>query len=137
MLNVQSVGADSEGVFSAYADIVYNEDAASVAGDIVHSSTYGNGTFSDISVAGLINEAGGTDGLQELGDGVFEVLRVPMQIANLPVGTVVEFDTNDSDAASIRATTAFGNNEEISPNDQTYSGTSVMIAAVDEVMAEE
>lgn len=145
VLRVQGTGDGSQGVFSAFADIVYNPDTVTLAGDVVHDPTYNAGVNAEVDVAGLINEAGGSDGLTPLGSGVEEVLRVPMTIANVPAGTTIAFDTNFSEGGVVRATTIFGNNNELPQSRQGFSGTSVTVATpqaalnavVDAVFAED
>ncbi len=127
VMNVQTVGTGSPGVFSAYADVVYDPNAITISGTVVHSSTYPNGPHADVGTPGIIDEAGGTDGVSILGDGVFEVIRVPMTVGNLPVGTELAFATNDADADSIRDTTIFNSDEAVDAIDLVFSATSVTV----------
>jgi len=145
VLNVQGTGGGSAGVFAAFADIVYNPDTLTLAGPVNHSDTYANGANSDLTVDGIIDEAGGSDGLSPLGDGVLEVLRVPVTIANVPAGTTIAFATNTADDPTQRATLIFGINVPLDPSQVEFGSTSVTVtsptaaanAAVDAVFAEE
>ena len=114
VLSVQDTRAtDPTGVFSAFADIVYQSDLVSVAGDIVHSATYPSGTSGDTSVTGIIDEAGGVDGLSELGGEVIEVLRIPMTIGDVADGTEIFFATNEADNLVTHPTLRFRDTVEL------------------------
>ncbi len=89
VLSVQDVSSSQPGVFSAYANINYPSDSVSVAGTVTHSSTFNGGTHADTTTAGLIDKAGGVDGLSPLGGAVFEVLRVDMMVSADASGTIV------------------------------------------------
>lgn len=58
---------NADGVFSAYVDVTYDENLATVNPPLNHSATYPNAPKGDIDTPGLIDEAGGIDGLTALG----------------------------------------------------------------------
>lgn len=96
------------GVFAAYLDIDYPATAASVSGAIQYGDDYPNGQSGATNVPGLIDEAGGFDGIDRLGGDEGLLLSIPMQAvqpgsitfvpnqADLqPEHAVLLFDLND------------------------------------------
>ncbi len=131
VLSVQDTRAtDPTGVFSAFTDIVYLSDFVSVAGDITHSATYPSGTSGDTSVAGIIDEAGGVDGLSELGGDVIEVLRLPMTVSDQIVdGTVITFSTNEADNLTTHPTLRFRDDTELPATEIDFGTLSLTVGA--------
>lgn len=132
LLQVQTVQDGSPGAFAAYADILYNPGTATVASGAVHADPYTNGTSADTAVAGVIDDAGGFDGLSVLDNAVYEVLRVPMTIGNLPAGTVVPFEAvsfaSNSGPNATFDTLIFGSNTPVPSSEISYSGASVTVS---------
>jgi hypothetical protein len=80
-----------------------------VNGSITHSSTYGAGLSGDTDTAGRLDEAGGTDGLNDLGGDPIEVIRVSFVVGNdVTAGTVLHFATNETEDQIQHATLVFG-----------------------------
>ena len=131
VLSVQDIRAtDPTGVFSAFADIVYQADLVSVAGTIVHSATYPSGTSGDTAVAGLIDEAGGVDGLSELGGELIEVLRVPLTVStDLVDGTSIFFATNEADNMTTHPTLRFRDTVELPATEIDFGTLSLTVGA--------
>ncbi len=109
VLITQDIRSSATGVFSAYADIVYESVLVMVDGAPDHSSTYGAATSAGLSEAGLINEAGGVDGTSFLLGAAFDVVTIPMSVASdLAVGTVISFGTNPTEDQTQHPTLLFG-----------------------------
>ena len=127
ILSTEDLTATPTGVFSAFADIVYQTEMVSVNGDVVHSDTYPSGTNADL-LAGLIDEAGGVDGITDLGAGVFEVLRVPMIAAdNLADGTPITFGTNPTENLVTHPTLLFGDTDNVAPSEIRYGTLDLVV----------
>ena len=107
-LFVQDRTASPRGAFSAYADITYPAAFVSVSGPIVHSSTYGAGLSGDTNTTGFVDEAGGVDGISDLGGDPIEVLHVMFVVGNdVAVGFVLHFATNPTEDDVQHITTLF------------------------------
>ena len=68
-----------DGVFAAYTDVTFDASLATTTGTVVHADPYTNFRSGDVSTPGLIDEAGGFDGLDPLGESERLVFSVPMQ----------------------------------------------------------
>ncbi len=129
VLSVEDISANPTGVFSAYADMYYMSDFVSVNGTPIHSAVYPSGTSADTSVAGIINEAGGVDGIEELGGDVLEVVRIPMIVSNdVAGGTTISFTTGEADDPITHPTLMFGNNAN-TPLSEIVFGTFTLTVA--------
>lgn len=108
LLNVyaQQVGGydspEKAGVFAGYLDVTYNDSLASIAGDVVHSDLYSNGTSADLSTSGLMNDIGGfssaaDEGLLPTPPGVEEqiLFTVPMSATAPGMLEIVGGESND------------------------------------------
>ncbi len=108
---VQDISGNDDGLFSAYADIGYSSEFVRVTGAVVHSSTYGAGTSGDTAAPGLIDEAGGTDGVSPLGGDEREVLRVRMQV--IRDGGPAFFFTDIADNGILHPTLLFDTTDNV------------------------
>ncbi len=106
VLSVQDIRDEATGVFSAYSDVAYLAGMLT-PGAITHSSTYGAGTSSSLATAGLVDELGGSDGINPLGDPVFEVARVRMTVSSDASGTL-QFTANPTEDPIQHLTALFG-----------------------------
>ena len=108
-------GVDAVGVFSAYPDVTYDSSLVSVAqgASVVHADPFDDGTFSDISVPGLLDEPGGFN-RGATGDGSEELLWQLDMVADAP--GVVTFQTDHADELPARH---FLGNDDITPIDPT------------------
>ncbi len=107
-LYVQDRTASPRGAFSAYADVTYPAEFVAVNGPIVHSPTYGAGLSGDTNTTGLIDEAGGVDGISNLGGAPIEVLRIAFVVrSDVAVGSVLHFATNQTEDDVQHITTLF------------------------------
>jgi len=64
---VDDLRDDGQGVFSAYLDLTYDKDLASVAGTLEFSDAYSGAQKGDAATAGRIDEVGAIAGLAPLG----------------------------------------------------------------------
>ena len=135
VLVVQDIrAADPTGVFSAFTDIVYQDIFVSVAGDVVHSTTYNQTTSAGLDTSGLIDEAGGLDGLSPLGGDPLDVLTVPMMVSdNLVDGTSVSFGTNPTENQEQHPTLLFGGTDELEPSVLEFGTLTVVVSSGAEV----
>ncbi|MCA9149410.1 MAG: hypothetical protein KDA92_08935, partial [Planctomycetales bacterium] len=76
---IQDLTDEGAGVFAAYADVTYPADAASVTGAITYGVDFPNGQSGDITVAGLVDEVGGFDGLDRIGPNEAMLFSIPMR----------------------------------------------------------
>lgn len=121
---VADVRAVPEGVFSAYLDVEYDPSlAAADPASIIHFTPYGDALSADFSSPGLIDEAGGLDGLTPTGGGNFELFSVEMQALAPGLLTI---SANASDEA-VHAVTAYGINTGIPASEQVFQSTTVSV----------
>ena len=123
VLSVQDVSAAPTGIFSAFADIVYEEHLILVDGPAVHSEVYNAGTSAGLNSTGLIDEAGGVDGISELGGELLEVLRIPMIVGIVPFGTTIHLGTNEADNMITHPTLVFGQESELPSTEISFGHT--------------
>ena len=83
--DVRSTSPD--GVFSAYLDVVYSDNAMLVSEQLSFNEIYANQRSGDLSTAGVIDEAGAFDGLAPLGPD--ELLLFSASFVAGGVGTMV------------------------------------------------
>lgn len=105
-LFIQDTRADPLGAFTAHVDLVYPDELASV-GAVTHSSTYGTLPFSSTAMAGLVDELGGTDGIDALGGDQFEVARVAFTVSADATG-LLHFTLNEVENMAQRGTLLVG-----------------------------
>ncbi|MCP4195300.1 MAG: tandem-95 repeat protein [Planctomycetaceae bacterium] len=115
------------GVFSAYLDITYDDNAVSVNGDVEFSSNFQNVQFSDLNTAGLIDDTGATADTTPLGSGEFLLMSIPM-IADGSGNA--EFTADPADNLPSRETTLHGLGVGLSPDQMVFEGTSLEIASM-------
>ncbi|MFV2069608.1 MAG: Ig-like domain-containing protein, partial [Pirellulales bacterium] len=133
--SVQDVRLDPEGVFAAYLDVTFDASLASINGPIEHGADYPNAPSGDLSVAGLIDEVGGADGLgfpAGTGGDVRELFSITMTATQ---SGDVTFDPDAADDLS-HAVLVFGENVavplsqvEFVPTTLSISGPAFMNAA--------
>jgi cyclophilin family peptidyl-prolyl cis-trans isomerase len=77
---VQDIRQNPKGVFAAYLDVTYDASRVSVVGEsIVYGAPYENGQSGDLSVPGLIDEAGAFAGFTQTGGAEKFLLSVRMK----------------------------------------------------------
>lgn len=108
-----------DGVFAAYIDVLYDSDLVSVNGPIEYGEAYPNQQSGDVSVPGLIDEAGAFDGLSPLGPDEQLLFRVPMVANN---AGVVDFTSNAADVLPAHDILLFNVSQPV-PVDEVEYGT--------------
>jgi len=99
-------GSDAAGVFSSYVDATYDSTIAIPTGPITHADLFANGTSGDLSVLGLVDEAGGFGGS-------FSLLAPgePQLVWSLPMTAIapgrIEFTSNLADDLPTHETLLF------------------------------
>lgn len=124
---VQDIRTSPTGVFSAFVDANYPSALVSTTGAIDHSSTYGGGTSGSLATLGLIDEAGGVDGLSALGGARFEMFRVPMQAGT--TGGIADFTLDEADNVGAHPTALFGQDDALPASLIRFTGASLTITA--------
>lgn len=112
------------GIFAAFVDVNYPANLVSVTGPIEHLAPYNSITNGNTSTAGLIDEAGGSDGLSPLGPNRQTVFRVPMVAGNVP-GTV-SFTSDGVEDQLQFGLLAYLDNRTV-PNQQIVFGTASVV----------
>lgn len=123
-LFVEDLQAVPTGVFSAFADMIYQVGAVAVAGEIVHSSVYSAATSGLTNQSGLVDEAGGLDGLNFLGGGAMEVWR--LRFRALQSGTFV-FTSDPTEDMVQHGTLVFGEQDEKPVDELSFGSASITI----------
>lgn len=121
-------GVQSQGVFAAYLDVLFDPRLASVRGTdpVELSSEYDNAPSGLTTTAGLIDELGGTSGdLSPVGGGEFLVATVDM-VALRPGTLVVASDAADDSGHDVLV---YGNDSEIPATEVEFGSVSLSIAA--------
>jgi hypothetical protein len=111
---VQDLSPVAGGIFAAYLDVVYPGTAASVNGQITYGDDFPNGRSGSTSVAGLIDEVGAFDGLDQLGPNEALLFSVPMRADQ--AGTFT-FSTNPADVLPQHNVLLFDRDDPV-PTDQ-------------------
>ena len=121
MQDLRSIAtATTGGVFAGYLDVTYTASLASITGPIEHSPDYNIAAFGDTSVPGLIDDAGGADGLDQKGNVEIELWRIPMRSSETP--GVIQFASDPADDLVQRAVLVFLDNRR-TPEQQIVYGT--------------
>ena len=118
------IRATPRGVFSGYADIVWQDELVTAVGPFTYSPQYPNVHTGDFSTANLIDEAGATAGFSELGGGQFLVFSLPMTASN--AGTLT-LSADPADNSPHTDTLLFGINESINPELIIYDSLQLQI----------
>ena len=119
--------ADPQAVFSGYADIAFDPDVLRVDG-IVHDEDFQNGTTGTIdNGAGLVEEVGGTDGMEPVAD-----MRVfTLQMTAVGAGPAqITANPAESDLSQI---VAFGIDEDLRQQ-ATYGTAPVQVDAMELIL---
>ncbi len=121
---VADVTTQPFGVFSAFLDVLYDQQLVMTDGNVTFGSAYPNGHNSNLATPGLIDETGGVAGLSDLGGGEFLLFRVPMQA--LATGTAL-FESNAADQLPLHETLRFGPVMDVEADDMLFGSTSLTI----------
>ena len=121
-----------DGVFAAFTDIAFDPSLAVVADPIIFAPAYSNGTSGIVSTPGLIDEAGGFDGLDPLGPGALLVFTVPMQA--VATGTVT-FTADPAEVSPAHDILLFDEADAIPANQADYGSTTLTIGGLTEPVA--
>ncbi len=114
-----------DGVFAAYADLLYDDARVALDGAIQYGQEYPNVPSGNTSVAGLVDELGGVAGMNELGASRFLVARLPMVATGS--GTVY-FSTNQADNLPSNDTLLYdADPSTVPPSQIAYGSTSMEI----------
>ncbi len=113
----------AEGVFAAYLDIEF-QSGLIAASDLEYDLPYENVLTGDITVDGLINEAGAVAGLQTLGADEYFLLRVPF-LARAP--GAVNFVGNPADVLPQHHVLRFGSDTPIDPGVVDFGQADLLI----------
>ena len=123
-VSVQDIRDEPTGVFAAYVDVTYDPRLMSVTDNVYHSPTYGAAVGADVTVPGLINEAGGIDGNVSLGGAEFDVFRVLMSADRIGVATI---ELNPADNTIQHPTIVFGREAHVLPDETIFVPTRLEI----------
>ncbi len=121
------LAADDGGVFSAFADVVYDSSLVSVSGNLEIATLYASASSGTTTTPGLLDEVGGVDGLSPFGTDPTEVARIQMTAGATP--GVANFATDFADDAVQHPTLVFGLGTEIPRNLVDYGSASLTIAS--------
>lgn len=116
-------GGSDAGVFSAYADVVWNAAKANATGSLVYGSSYTSARSGVVS-AGLIDEVGGTASLSPLGPGEFELFKIQMQATQS--GTIT-FSSNPADNNSARPVLLYNLSDDQLTDQTRYGSVSLNV----------
>ncbi|MEO8497240.1 MAG: dockerin type I domain-containing protein [Planctomycetota bacterium] len=83
-----------QGVFAAFADLVYDSHLATVAGSITYGDSFPNVHEGDATEPGLVDEVGAVADVEPMGAGEFLLFSIPFTATG--IGTV-QFETNAAD----------------------------------------
>lgn len=122
---VKDLRDSAEGVFSAYLDILFDASLVAVNGSITHGSVYSNGTSGDVSVDGIVDEAGGF-ATSLTGSGGSESLLMSIPFRALSAGNV-SFVADSADLSPSHDVGVYGSNDAVPASLTRYLGTSLEI----------
>jgi hypothetical protein len=124
---VQDLRPEPEGAFAAYLDVLYNEVLVSAGETIIPGPEYPNATSGSTSTPGLIDEAGGADGLG-LPAGAEEV---PLLLLSVPFSAdalgEVTFTGDPADLSPAHDVLLFGRTSPVPTGRIAYGTTSITV----------
>lgn len=123
---VEDSSSDPRGVFSAYADLLYNESLVAADGELEYGSEYPNNREGELTSGGLIDEVGAFAGTQELGGGEFLLFKLSMQAIH---GGTAVFESEAADELPAHELLRFGGDFHVQPEEVQYGATSLTIDA--------
>lgn len=112
-----------DGVFAAYMDVFYTNNAAT-DGDPEFNSIYPNGQRFDLSEPGLIDEIGAFDGFDPVGGGEILFFSIPFVADN--IGTIV-FESDPADDLPSNDVLLFNRDDAVPEELIDYGTTSITI----------
>lgn len=121
---VADVAPEPYGVFSAFLDVMYDEQLVAVDGALSYGDAYPNSRVGDLSTFGIIDEAGAVAGTEELGGGEYLLLSVPMQA--IFSGTA-NFTSNPADNLPVHELLRYAPDFEVDFDEVIFGSTSVVI----------
>ena len=113
-----------QGVFSAYADVLYDAGLVSVGGPIETGPAFPNGSSGNALTPGIIDEIGSFDGLMPADLGPLLLFSVPFTADAM--GTA-EFQLDPADILPLHETAVFGADIRVPPEAQRFVGASLEI----------
>jgi VCBS repeat-containing protein len=122
---VEDLRDSAEGVFSAYLDISFDSSLVAVNGSITYGSAFSNGNSGDVSVAGIVNEAGGFSGsLTGSGGSESLLMSIPLRAVSSGTANLVADSADQSPAHDVGV---FGSDDAVAASLIHFLGTSVEI----------
>lgn len=113
-----------QGVFSAYADVLYGADLVSVSGPIETGPAFPNGASGNSSTPGIIDEIGSFDGLMPADLGPLLLFSVPFTADAIGM---TEFNLDPADILPTHETLVFNADVRVPPEAQRFVGVSLEI----------
>ncbi|MCA9212008.1 MAG: S8 family serine peptidase [Planctomycetales bacterium] len=108
---VTDTRSNPRGLFAAYVDVTYNAGVVEVVGDISHGTTYDKVVSGNASVAGLIDEVGGTTSIVAGLDGKqYLLFNVPMRATGFGNAN---FATDSADHIPASQVLLFGSDDAV------------------------
>ena len=121
-----------DGVFSAYLDVVYSENAMLVSDELSFNEIYANQQSGDLSTAGLIDDAWAFDGLSPLGPE--ERLLFSASFIADGVGTM-QFSSDPADLLPAHEVLLYNFDDPVQPEFISYGSVEVAIEQGDPPIA--
>jgi len=107
----------ADGVFAAYADLLYDANLTVLTGAIEFGEEYQNGQEGNVSVAGEVDELGAFSNIPTLGDSRYLLARLPMRATE--IGTAA-FTTNQADILPAHDTLVYFGSQPVTPGEISY-----------------
>ena len=121
---VEDLRETPRGAFSAYLDVVWNDNRVEATGPLTYGTAFPNVHTGDTSNGNLIDEAGGTGGFSELGGGQFLVFSVPMRAVS---SGAVTLEAESADNSPHTDTLLFGTNTAIDPDVIVFNSVELQV----------
>ena len=121
---VADIAAQPYGVFSAFLDVLYDQQLVTMDGTVTFGSDYPNGHNSNLSTPGLVDETGGFAGTTDLGGGEFLLFSVPLQA--VATGTAL-FESDAADQLPLHEILRYGPVLDVEADEVLYGNTSLTI----------
>lgn len=132
MVFVQDIRPEAErtGAFSAHLNVEFPVGDAIVNGAIDHLDTYNSAQNGDTLTPGLINGAGGLDGLSPLGGDEFALFSIPFLAGPTPGTVTFTGGAVAEELRVLRAVNLFGESADLQVEQVIYGTTSITITGV-------
>ncbi|MCA9196217.1 MAG: S8 family serine peptidase [Planctomycetales bacterium] len=124
---VQDIRSNPRGLFAAYVDVTYDSQLAVATGPLQHAALFGNVVSGSTNGNGVLDEVGGTNGVQPQGSELTRLVSIPMRATS---AGMLRFGTNAADDLPTHQTLVFGSNSPVDSANIAFGAFDLRIASL-------